>query len=74
MVVQTGVALGPWKPYLQRNPLDLRRAFVASGAARELLGQALLAGRASVGGGFRFPTLPPRRKRTEHHATLLSGR
>ncbi len=72
-LIQTGVRLGPWKRYLAENPLDLRRAYVASGAAKELLGSTLLAGRAVGGGGFRFPRLPARRARSSHHATLLSG-
>jgi NAD(P)H-nitrite reductase large subunit len=72
-LIQTGVRLGAWKSYLAKNPLDLRRAFVASGAAKELLGSALLAGRATGGGGFRFPPTPARRSRSRHHATLLSG-
>jgi NAD(P)H-nitrite reductase large subunit len=72
-LIQTGVRLGPWKSYLGENPLDLRRPFVASGAARELLGSTLLAGRATGGGGFRFPPAPARRSRSRHHATLLSG-
>jgi hypothetical protein len=72
-LIQTGVRLGPWKSYLTGNPLDLRRPFVASGAAQQLLGSTLLAGRASGGGGFRFPPIPARRSRSRHHATLLSG-
>jgi NAD(P)H-nitrite reductase large subunit len=72
-LIQTGVRLGAWKSYLAKNPLDLRRAFVASGAAKELLGSALLAGRATGGGGFRFPPTPARRSKSRHHATLLSG-
>ena len=71
--VQTGVALGPWRGYLHENPLDLRRAFVASGAAQQLLESTLLAGRAATGGGFRFQRLRPRRPRSPHHATLLQG-
>ena len=72
-LVQTGVALGPWKDYLEENPLDLRRVFVASGAAQELLKSTLLTGRASTGGGFRFPQLPPIRARKAHHAELVTG-
>jgi NAD(P)H-nitrite reductase large subunit len=41
-LIQTGTPLGPWKAYLQRNPMDLRRPYVASGAAARLLGQTLL--------------------------------
>jgi len=73
-LIQTGVRLGPWKDYLQENPIDLRRVYVASGAAETLLDSNLLAGRASVGGGYRFPALPALRKRSGHHDTLLSGR
>lgn len=72
-LIQSGARLGPWKHYLAENPLDLRRPFVASGAARELLRSSLLAGRLAGGGGFRQPRLPARRARTRHHATLLSG-
>jgi NAD(P)H-nitrite reductase large subunit len=73
-LIQTGVRLGPWKAYLDENPIDLRRVFVASGAAERLLESNLLTGRASVGGGFRFPSLPAIRKRSPHHDTLLAGR
>jgi NAD(P)H-nitrite reductase large subunit len=72
-LVQTGVALGPWKDYLKENPLDLRRVFVASGAAKRLLASTLLTGRASLGGGFRFPKLAPVRSRKPHHAELVTG-
>ena len=73
-LIQTGVRLGPWRTYLDENPIDLRRVYVASGAAEKLLESNLLTGRASVGGGYRFPSLPAIRKRSPHHATLLSGR
>ncbi len=72
-LVQTGAALGPWKAYLQEDPLDLRRPYVASGAARKLLDSTLLAGRASAGGGFRLPKLPASRPRKPHHAILTGG-
>jgi hypothetical protein len=72
-LVQTGVALGPWQSYLEENPLDLRRVYVASGAARRLLESTLLTGRASTGGGFRFPQLAPVRSRKPHHAELVTG-
>ena len=73
-LIQTGVSLGPWKAYLEDNPLDLRRAYVASGAGKQLLGSTLLSGRESTGGGYRFPATPPRRARSVHHATLLAGK
>lgn len=75
-LVQTGLPLGPWKAYLEENPLDLRRVFVASGAAKALLATTLLTGRASsgrTGEPFRFPKLPPTRARKPHHAELVAG-
>jgi NAD(P)H-nitrite reductase large subunit len=73
-LIQTGVRLGAWKAYLEENPLDLRRVYVASGAAEKLLESNLLSGRASAGGGYRFPSLPALRKRSAHHETLVSSR
>jgi NAD(P)H-nitrite reductase large subunit len=73
-LIQTGVALGPWRAYLEENPLDLRRVYVASAAAEKLLESTLLTGRVSTGGGYRFPPLPPRRQRSGHHATLFTGK
>ena len=72
-LIQTGVSLGSWKAYLEENPLDLRRPFTASGAARALLETRLHSGRIRSGGGFRLPALPARRERSRHHATLLEG-
>jgi len=72
-LIQTGVPLGPWKAWLEENPLDLRRAYVASGAAPKLLASTLLAGRAATGGGFRWPRVKPARARSAHHAVLVSG-
>ena len=71
-LIQTGVALGPWKDFLCENPLDLRRAFVASGAARQLASSSMLAGRVAKGGGFR-PGGGERRQRSPHHASLVPG-
>ena len=71
-LIQTGVALGPWKDFLCENPLDLRRAFVASGAARQLASSSMLAGRVAKGGGFR-PGGGEGRQRSPHHASLVTG-
>ena len=70
-LVQTGAPLGPWRGYLEETPLDLRRAFVESGAAERLLDTTLLAGRVSCGGGFRFQRPNPRRALSPHDATLV---
>jgi NAD(P)H-nitrite reductase large subunit len=73
-LIQTEVHLGPWRAYLEENPLDLRRVYVASPAGARLLESTLLTGRVSTGGGFRFPSLPAIRSRSPHHATLLTGK
>lgn len=73
-LIQTGVGVGEWRGYLEENPLDLRRVYIASGAPSKLAESSLLTGRASLGGGYRFPSLPALRKRGPHHATLLSGK
>ncbi len=73
-LIQTEVHLGPWRAYLEENPLDLRRVYVASSAGKKLLESTLLTGRVSTGGGFRFPSLPAVRKRSQHHETLLAGK
>ena len=72
-LIQTGVALGPWRSYLEENPLDLRRVFVASGAAKRLLDSTLLSGRMTEGGAFRIGAQKAMRTRSEHHTTLLTG-
>jgi NAD(P)H-nitrite reductase large subunit len=46
-LVQTGGDLSEWKDHLKANPFDIKRAYLASGAAGELIPQTLL-GRPSV--------------------------
>jgi len=41
-MIQSQVRLGPWKLYLEENPFDLRRAYVASGVPQKLLATTLL--------------------------------
>ena len=41
-LIQTKTPLGEWKAYIQRNPMDVRRPYVASKAAVKLLDQTLL--------------------------------
>lgn len=72
-LIQTGVPLGPWKGFLCENPLDLRRVFVASGAAKQLASSSMLAGRTAVGGGFRAAGEAAHRERSPHHNTLVTG-
>jgi NAD(P)H-nitrite reductase large subunit len=43
-LIQTKTPLGEWKAHVQKNPMDIRRAYVASGAAVRLLEETLLGG------------------------------
>jgi NAD(P)H-nitrite reductase large subunit len=46
-LIQSGICLGPWKAHLERNPFDLKPAFVAAGTTERLLPLTTL-GRPSV--------------------------
>ncbi len=41
-LIQTGARLGSWKGYLQQNPFDVRRAYVASRVPEQLARETLL--------------------------------
>lgn len=58
-LIQTQVPLGAWRKYLDDNPLDVRRPYVASRAAEKLL-EMKLVGRASSPEGYRNPDPPPK--------------
>jgi NAD(P)H-nitrite reductase large subunit len=72
-LVQSGVDLADWKPYLHERPWDLRRAYVASRAATQLLSQATL-GAPSQSRAFRFIDRSPRTDAGPHHAILAGTR
>jgi NAD(P)H-nitrite reductase large subunit len=67
-LIQTQAKLGEWRTYLDRHPLDVRRPYVASRAAEELLRRRLL-GRPSSPEGYRYPDPPP--KYWEHHEVFV---
>lgn len=50
-LVQSGHGLGPWKEHLQKNPFDVKSAFIASRTTDRLLPQTIL-GRPSVPAGY----------------------
>jgi NAD(P)H-nitrite reductase large subunit len=54
-LVQAGVALGPWKAHLRRNPFDVKPAFVASRTTARLLPDTVL-GRPSSPPGIVWAT------------------
>jgi NADPH-dependent 2,4-dienoyl-CoA reductase/sulfur reductase-like enzyme len=67
-LIQTRAKLGEWRKYLDRHPLDVRRPYVASRAADELLRRRLL-GRPSSPEGYRYPDPGP--KYWEHHELFV---
>jgi len=69
-LIQARVELGAWKHYLNERPWDLRRAYVASGAAGRLLAHTTV-GAPSVARGFQFTNQRPPSKAGEHHTTLV---
>jgi len=72
-LIQSQVDLAEWKEYIHERPWDLRRAYVASTAARRLLAQTTI-GTASQSRGFHFNDLTPRNTPGPHHADLLNTR
>jgi NAD(P)H-nitrite reductase large subunit len=60
-ILQTQTPLGPWKQFLEENPFDIRRAYIASGVAKRLVNTTLL-GRPTRTRQYRLrdarPTVP----------------
>ena len=68
-LIQTGVSLKEWRTYLDKNPLDIRRPYVASRAAERLLAMKLI-DKPSSPEGYRHPDPEP--KYWEHHEVFVS--
>lgn len=68
-LIQAQTDLGNWKDYLKDRPWDLRRAYVASGAADRLLRRTTL-GAASSARDYRFEDRGTRTGPGPHHAAL----
>ena len=70
--IQAGTKLGVWKDYLNKNPLDVRKPYVASKVAEGLLSTTLTGEAAGSGGrGYRFPAIDPVTQRSPWHQTLV---
>jgi NAD(P)H-nitrite reductase large subunit len=52
-MLQSQIRLGPWKEFLQKNPFDVRRAYVGAGVAQKLVNTSLL-GDATPDRRYRF--------------------
>ena len=52
-MLQTQARMGAWKQFLQENPFDIRRAYIAAGVPQQLVSTTLL-GRPSQPRQYRF--------------------
>ncbi len=72
-LIQTQQPLGEWAAYIKAHPTDIRRAYVASGAAQTLIGQTLL-GAPSRDRAYRVDgKTPPAWDKTATHTPLVSA-
>lgn len=69
-LIETKVSMGKWKAYLHQNPLDLRRPYVASGAATKLLRSTLL-GKRSWEKKYRYRNMVPETRPSDSHGVFV---
>lgn len=69
-LIQSRVDLAHWKDYIKTNPLDIRRAYVGSGAANALLATKLI-GEPSKDRGFRHQDAKPVTQPSQWHQVLV---
>jgi NAD(P)H-nitrite reductase large subunit len=72
-LLQTQIAMGPWKQYLKDHPFDIRRAFVALGVATKLAEFTLL-GEPSQQPGYRYDSAQPNPATNPQHQVFVRGR
>jgi len=72
-ILQTQTKLGPWKQFLEENPFDIRRAYVASGVAKQLAATTLL-GRPTKSRTFRHGNPQPTVPANPNHDVFVSTR
>lgn len=70
-LIQTKTPLGEWKAYIQKNPMDIRRPYVASRVAVTLLDQTLL-GAETGERRYRYQDAGPDSKPTAAHTIFVS--
>ena len=69
-IIQTRTALGAWKEYLNENPFDVRRPYIAAKVAEKLAHTTLL-GRPARSRQFRFGGAEPGTKPTSVHKVFV---
>ena len=70
--IQAGTRLGKWKDYLNNNPLDVRKPYVACKVAEGLLKSTLTGGQ-SADRGYRHGNVATKTQVSEWHGVLVSG-
>ncbi len=70
-LMQTATRLGPWRKYLQDHPHDIRRAYVATGAAAKLVATTLL-GRPAQARQFHSGSAAPTTAANAAHAVFVA--
>jgi NAD(P)H-nitrite reductase large subunit len=72
-LIQTQRALGNWADYVKENPTDVRRAYVATGTAQQLVGRTLL-GAPATARAYRVDGKTPPAWQKGAHAPLIGSR
>ena len=72
-LMQTRTRLGKWKDYLQENPFDVRKIYIASGVAGKLAGQTLL-GRPSKPRQYRAGNTPAKTEVGPAHQQFVGAK
>lgn len=70
-LIQTKASLGAWKGHLKKYPFDIRRPYVASRVAEQLL-RSTTVGRPSTDLRFRYLGLKPETRPTDAHHVMIS--
>ncbi len=70
--IQTGTPLGPWKQFLQENPFDVRRAFVACKVPQRLAESTLL-GRPAMDRKYRYGNPAARHQASTSHQLYVNA-
>ena len=70
--IQAGTRLGKWKDYLNNNPLDVRKPYIACKVAEGLL-KSTLTGGGSAGRDYRHGNVAAKTQVSQWHGVLVSG-
>jgi NAD(P)H-nitrite reductase large subunit len=70
-IIQTRTGLGPWKEFLCENPFDIRRPYIATKVAEQLV-RSTLVGRPARARQFRYGGVEPKPQTTPAHRVFVS--